>query len=95
MSIATTVKLPTALRKRIRPLARAAGKTPHAWMVEALSVQVEREERRHQFVAAAVESQLAVAEGEPVYDATEAFAYLRERAAGRRAKRPVAKKPAR
>jgi predicted transcriptional regulator len=95
MSVATTVKLPPTLRKRIRPLARAAGKTAHAWMVEALSVQVEREERRQRFVAEAVESQLAVAEGEPVYDAAEAFAYLRQRAAGRKVKRPAAKKRSR
>ena len=57
MSVATTVKLPPKLKKRISPLAKAAGKSDHAWMVDALAHQVEREELRQVFVAEAVESQ--------------------------------------
>ena len=39
MSATTTLKLPEALKKRIAPLAQAAGKTSHAWMVEAMEAQ--------------------------------------------------------
>lgn len=89
MSIATTVKLPPRLKKRIAPLAKAAGKSAHAWMVDTIASQVEREELRQSFVAEAVESLAAVAEGAPVYDADEVFAYARAKVAGRKAKRPT------
>ncbi len=95
MSVATTVKLPLRLKKRIAPLARAAGKSAHAWMVDTIASQVEREELRQSFVAEAVESLTAVAEGAPLYEAEEVFAYARARAAGRKAKRPTAIKRAR
>ena len=36
MTATTTLKLPEALKHRIAPLASAAGRTPHAWMLEAL-----------------------------------------------------------
>lgn len=89
MSIATTVKLPPKLKKRIAPLAKAAGKTAHAWMVDALATQVEREEQRRSFVAEAIESQLAVAEGEAVYAAEDVFASVRAKLAGKKAKKPT------
>lgn len=92
MTIATTVKLPPKLKKRIAPLAKAAGKSSHAWMVDALGTQVDQEERRTTFIADAVESQRAVAAGEPVYPSQEVFAYLRGKVAGRKLKRPVGRK---
>jgi predicted transcriptional regulator len=95
MSVATTVKLPPKLKKRIAPLARAAGKSDHAWMVDALASQVEREEQRQSFIAAAVESQTAVAEGEPVYAAEDVFAYLRAKVAGQKSRKPTPRKRAR
>jgi predicted transcriptional regulator len=88
MSVPTTVKLPPRLKKRIAPLAKAAGKTSHAWMVDALSSQVEREELRVSFLAEAIESQAAVAVGAPVYAAEDVFAYLRAKVAGKKPKRP-------
>ena len=88
MSVATTVKLPPGLKKRITPLAKTAGQSDHAWMVEALASQVEREELRRSFVNEAIESQAAVAEGEPVYAAKDVFAYVRAKAAGRKPRRP-------
>ena len=41
MTNPTTIKLPDKLKERIAPLADAAGKTPHAWMVEALERQAD------------------------------------------------------
>lgn len=92
MTSGTTVKLPPALKRRIAPLARAAGKTPHAWMVEALAEQVERSERQEAFLAEALASKREVAEGGPVFDAGEVLDYLRARAAGRKARRPAPRK---
>jgi predicted transcriptional regulator len=90
MSRATTVKLPEALKKRIAPLAKAAGKTPHAWMVEALASQIELAERRVSFVADALNSMKEVEAGGPIYDADQVFEYLRARVRGRKPPRPAA-----
>ena len=95
MSIPTTVKLPPKLKKRISPLAKAAGKSDHAWMVDALAAQVEREELRQSFVAEAIASQAAVAEGEPVYSADDVFAYLRAKVAGEKPRKPTPHKRSR
>ena len=92
MSVATTVKLPPKLKKRISPLAKAAGKSDHAWMVDALASQVEREECRQAFVAEAIVSRSAVAEGEPVYAAKDVFASLRAKVAGKKVRRPSPRK---
>lgn len=91
MSVATTVKLPPRLKKRIAPLAKAAGKTAHAWMVDALASEVEREELRRSFVAEALESQAEVTAGGPVYAAEDVFAYLSAKVAGKKPKRPAAR----
>jgi predicted transcriptional regulator len=89
MSVATTVKLPPKLKKRITPLAKAAGKSTHAWMVDALASEVEREELRRSFVAEALESQAEVAAGGPVYASADVFAYLSAKSAGKKPKRPA------
>ena len=54
MSTPTTLKLPDELKDRIARLAKAAGITPHAFMVQALGAQAELAERRREFVAAAL-----------------------------------------
>jgi len=92
MSVATTVKLPASLKKRIGSLARASEKTPHAWMVEALASQVDREELHGAFVADALASQREVAQGEPVFAGEEVFAAVRARLRGRKAPRVRAHK---
>ena len=50
MTAPTTIKLPDELKERIAPLADAAGKTPHAWMVEALERQADLAEAREAFI---------------------------------------------
>jgi predicted transcriptional regulator len=89
MSVATTVKLPPKLKKRIAPLAKAAGKSAHAWMVDALASEVEREELRRSFVAEALESQAEVAAGGPVYASEDVSAYLSAKIVGKKPKRPA------
>lgn len=46
MTAPTTLKLPGSLKERIAPLAEAAGKSAHAWMVEALERQAGLAEAR-------------------------------------------------
>jgi predicted transcriptional regulator len=84
----TTLKLPAPLKARIAPLAEAAGKTPHAWMVEALEAQVALAEMRQAFIEEAEAAAAATDAGGPLYAAEDVRAYILARAEGRRARRP-------
>ena len=54
MASSTTLKLPEELKERIAPLAKDAGKSAHAWMVEALQERAALAEKRKSFVADAL-----------------------------------------
>lgn len=57
---AVTLKLPEELKTRINALAAASGKSPHAFMIDALAAQIGREENRSAFVASALVVILAI-----------------------------------
>ena len=88
MTATTTLKLPDALKSRIARIAEVEGKTPHAFMVEALQAQTELAERRREFVESALLARQEVAEYGLLYDADEVFSYLQDRLEGKQAKRP-------
>lgn len=92
MTSSTTLKLPEALKARIAAAAEAAGKTSHAYMVEALASQAAFDERRRAFVASAHRAEHEVAEYGLVYDADEVFSYIQAKMDGKPVKRPKAKK---
>jgi predicted transcriptional regulator len=81
----TTLKLPAALKGRIAPLADAAGKTPHAWMVDALERQAALAEAREAFLADAQAAAAEIDAGGALYAAEDVAAYVLARGAGRRA----------
>jgi predicted transcriptional regulator len=86
----TTLKLPETLKARIAPLAEAAGKTAHAWMVDALEAQAALAEMREAFIAEGQASAAEVDAGGPLYAAEDVHAYIVARAAGRTTSRPRA-----
>ena len=88
MASTTTLKLPEELKARIAAAAEHAGKTPHAFMVEALARQTEMEERRREFVEAALVAEEEVARYGLVYEGDEVIDYFRDKLAGKPAKRP-------
>jgi predicted transcriptional regulator len=88
MSATTTLKLPEPLKARIAPLAEAAGKTPHAWMVDALEAQVALAEMREAFIAEAEAAAAATDAGGPLYAAEDVRAYIQARAAGKKPRKP-------
>ncbi len=92
MASTTTLKLPEELKARIASAAGAAGKAPHAFMIEALATQIDLVERRQTFVAAAVAAEQEVAEYGLIYDADEVFSYIQAKLDGKRAQRPKSKK---
>jgi predicted transcriptional regulator len=88
----TTLKLPDELKERIAAAAADAGKSPHAFMVEALAAQTALAERRRVFVAAAHAAAQEVAQYGLVHDADEVFGYLQDKLKSKRARRPRAVK---
>ena len=88
MAVTTTLKLPEQLKSRIAPLAQAAGKSPHAWMIEALEERVVQSEAYTAFIAEALEAEKQMLETGEAFDADDVFAFLRDKVAGRTAKRP-------
>ena len=95
MSASTTLKLPESLKARIAPLAEAAGKTAHAWMIDALEAQAALAEMREAFIAEAEASAAEVDAGGPLYAAEDLRAYIVARAAGKPARRPLPMRRAR
>ena len=85
---ATTLKLPPELKKRIAPLARRSGKSPHAWMIDALMREAELSEVREQFIDEAEEAAADIDSGGFVYAMEDVHAYIRAKRHGRGARRP-------
>lgn len=88
MASSTTLKLPDSLKARIVALADAAGRTPHAFMVEALEAHAAAAERRREFVHAALSAEEEVAQYGIVYSADEVHRYLQARLSRKRARHP-------
>lgn len=89
----TTLKLPEELKLRIAQLAESAGKTPHAFMVEALEAETQRSELRRDFVGAALRAEEEVAQYGEVYSMDAVHRYFHDKlnsATGKTAKRPKA-----
>ena len=87
----TSLKLPEELKQRAASAAEKLGLSPHAFMVDAIASATDRAERRAEFVAEALAADEAMTRTGLGYDADEVFAYLRQRAAGKKAARPKAK----
>ena len=88
---ATSLKLPDDLKRQIARLAASAGKTSHAFMVEALSREAKRAELRARFAAEAAESERAAVAGGKTHSLEAAFAYLEARISGKKVRQPRAR----
>jgi len=89
MPSTTTLKLPEELKARIAPLARQAGKTPHAWMLEALEREAALCELREGFLQAGRKSAQEVDAGGPLYAAEDVHSYILARVSGKPSRRPA------
>ena len=88
MAATTTLKLPEQLKTRIVPLAEAAGKSPHAWMIDALEERVEQSEAYAAFVAEALEAEQEMQRTGEVYAMEDVHQYLLDKLDGKPVKRP-------
>ena len=88
MAATTTLKLPEPLKARIAPLAEADGKSPHAWMIEALEERVAQSEAYAAFMAEALEADSEMTETGIGYAAEDVHQYLLAKLEGKSVKRP-------
>lgn len=87
---ATSLKLPEELKRRIERLAGAARKTPHAFMVDALTEEADRAEMRERFARDADLSEIETMRSGRAVPLSAAFDYLEARSAGKPVRRPRA-----
>ena len=91
----TTIRLPEDLKARITAAAKRAGTSTHAFILEAIAEKAEQEERRADFDAVAEERYSRIVASGKTIPWQEMRGYLEERLAGKKAKRPAARKLAR
>ena len=90
-TIATSLKLPEDLKTRVEAAAEAAGKTSHAFMVEAIERETARAERYEAFIDEALEAEREMERTGVHYAAEDVFRYMTARAEGKPARRPKPK----
>jgi predicted transcriptional regulator len=88
----TTVRLEAALKARIEAAARRAGKTPHAFILEAISQTVDRVEYEHELHRLADERWATLVATGKTVSLDAATAYVRARGRGERPRKPRARK---
>ena len=91
----TTIRLPADLKARIATAAKRAGTTSHNLILEAIAEKAEQEERRGDFHDAAEKSYAGIVASGKTIPWNEMRRYLEDRAAGKTATRPRARKLAR
>jgi predicted transcriptional regulator len=95
MTMTTTIRIDDDLKARVAAAAEHAGKTAHAFILDAIArtvEQVELDEAFHRVADARWANLLATGTTVPWEDAKT---WLAARARGERARRPAARKPAR
>jgi predicted transcriptional regulator len=91
----TTICLPEALKARVAAAAKRAGTTPHNFILEAIAEKTDQQERRAEFVDEADRRLASIASSGKTIPWEEMRRYLQDRLAGKKARRPVARKLAR
>lgn len=90
--MATTLKLPPELKARVAAVAEGSGKSPHAFMIDAIEAETARAEQRRSFVRDAQQAEAEVERTGKVYGMDDVHEFVREKLAGKQAKRPRPKK---
>jgi predicted transcriptional regulator len=86
--VATTLKIAADLKRRVVAAAKAADKSPHAFMLEAIEHQTRLDEQRRAFVADALAARSEALTSGDGYASVDVHRYLAARVRGDRAKRP-------
>ncbi len=88
MPTPTTIKLPDALRRRVKRAAREADLSVHAFLVAAIARQTEVAEARRAMAEDAAAAEAAFEDSGRYATLDDVAAWLEERVAGKPARRP-------
>lgn len=88
----TTIRIEDDLKARIAAAAERAGKTSHAFILDAIAKSVEQVELDDDFHRVADERWAKVLASGKTVSWAEARAYLEDRSEGKRRRKPVARK---
>lgn len=91
----TTIRIDDTLKERVAAAAARAGKTAHAFIVEALAETVERQEAESAFQRLADARWERLQETGKTVGWEQARLYLQARAAGQRPRKPAARRTVR
>lgn len=91
----TSLKISDDLKERIQHFAAESGLTPHAYMVRTLAQAVDREQTRHDFIAAGEASLDAVRAGGAVCAGDAVHSWVLDSLSGKAAPAPRPLNPAR
>lgn len=95
MSTTTTIRLTPDLKARVAAAAEQAGTTPHNFILEAIAARADQAERRGDFHDSADARYGGIVASGKTIPWREMRAYLEGRIAGRKLRRPAARKMAR
>ena len=88
----TTIRLDDDLKARVAAAAEREGKTPHAFILDAIAQTVEKAELHEEFQRVAEERWATLLDTGKAVPWEDAKTYLEARALGKRTRRPVARK---
>lgn len=88
----TTVRLPPRLKARVAAAARRAGTSAHSFILDAIAEKTDDAERRSDFHRLADERYARIVASGNTIAWSEMREYLEKRLAGRKARRPAARK---
>lgn len=91
----TTIRLPEELKARVAAAAKRSGTTTHNFILEAIAKKTEQDDLRADFDAVAEERYARIVATGKSISWQEMRGYLENRVAGKKVKRPVARKLAR
>lgn len=91
----TTIRLPQDLKARVAAAAKRAGTTAHGFILQAIAEKADEEERRSDFHDVADKRYARIAASGKTIPWSKMRTYLENRIAGKKVRRPVAKKLAR
>ena len=91
----TTIRLPDELKARVAQVAKRSGKTAHGFILDAILEKTEADERRSDFLDVAEQRYAEIVKSGKAIPWQEMRGYMEGRLAGRKTKRPTARKLAR
>jgi predicted transcriptional regulator len=86
--MATSIKLPEDLKKRVARVVKDTEQSAHAFMVEAIRQETERAEKRRRFLADAYAAHADFQSNSMGYALAEIKAHYRAKLQGRRTRKP-------